>query len=229
MLILSSDQSKSRDSNLAGFASFLGANVRLLDSPTPAMLLAGPEDLTPPDAIAVSADTLATLYREQSSRKAVRGKLLSFRTIFLYGIAAKAHDELLRWLSGGFLVAAETVTGVGHGEFSVAGKRFSRQLSGAQYPQVKGATAFTVLVAGMDGTVPLITVSTKPIFLALQVGSCNLFVSTVSEIPDPNHQVMHEDDIEEHYDSLLPVLVFVRAACGDSSWQGGVERLAVDD
>lgn len=231
MLILSSEKSKPSDLNLAGFASFLGADVRLLDSPTPGMLLAGPEDLTPAAAVALSADTLATLYREENSRESVRKKLLSFRTIFFYGIAAKAHDELLRWLSGGSLIAAEPVTGADPGEFPVAGKRFSHQLSGAHYSRTKSATACDVLVAGMVGAVPLITVSTKPTFLYLQIGICNLFVSTVAEIPDRHQRVMNEDDIEPHYDSLLPVLLFVRAACGDSCWQGGWKgaRLIIDD
>jgi hypothetical protein len=231
LLILSSDQSKPSDRNLAGFASFLGADVRLLDSSTPAMLLASREDLTPPAAVALSADTLATLYREENSRESVRGKLLSFRTIFLYGIAGRAHDELLRWLSGGPFVASETVMGTEHGEFPVAGKCFSHQLSGAQYPRAKSGTDSNVLVAGMAGTVPIITVSAKPTFLSLRLASCDLFVSTVAVIPDPNQRVMTEDDIEEHYDSVLPVLLFVRAACGDACWQGGYKgsRLIIDD
>lgn len=230
MLILSSDQSKRSDSNLAGLASFLGANVRLLDSSTPGTLLAAPEDLTPPAAIALSAGTLAILYHEKDSRESVRKKLLSFRTIFLYGIAAEVHDELLRWLSGGSL-AGEAVDGAAHGEFPPAGKPFSHQLSGAQYPRKKSITACDVLAGGMDGAVSLITVSAKPTFLSLQIGSCNLLVSTVAEIPDPNQPVGNEDDIEDHYDSLLPVLIFVRAACGNSCWQGGWKgaRLIIDD
>ena len=231
MLILSSDRSKLSDLNLAGFVSFLGGNVRLLDSPTPAMFLADAEGLADPSAMALSGDTLATLYREESLRELLLERLLHFRATFLYGIAAKAHDELLRWLSGGSLVAAETVTSVGHGEFPVAGKRFSHQLSGTQYPKARNATTCDVLVTGMDGTVPLIVVSTKPTFLFLQIGPCNLFISTVAEIPDPNQRVIHEEDIEEHYDSILPVLVFVRAALGDSCWQGGWKgsRLIIDD
>jgi hypothetical protein len=231
LLILSSDRSKHSDSNLASLVSFLGGNVRISDSPTPSTFSAVSGVLAENSAMALSADTLAVLYSEESSRESVRERLLCFRSIFLYGIAAKAHDELLRWLSDGSLIAAETVSGVSHGEFPAASKRFSHQLSGTQYPRPKRATTCDVLVTGRDGPVPLIVVSTKPTFLSLQLGSCNVFVSTVAEIPDPNHRVMDEDDIEEHYDSLLPVLVFVRAAFGDYCWQGGWKgsRLIIDD
>jgi hypothetical protein len=230
LLVLLSDKSKSSDSNLAGFASFLGANVRLADSPAPAMFLAAPEDLSQPAAVALSADTLAMLCREESSRESVRRKLLSVRAVFLYRVTAEAHDELLRWLSGDSLVSTETVTGATDGDLPVAGKRFSQQLSGGQYPRTR-ADATGVLVAGTDAAVPLITVSAKPTFLSLQVGSCNLFVSTVQEIPDPHLCVVDEDDIEQHYDALLPVLLFVRAACGDSCWHGDYKgaRLIIDD
>ena len=231
MLILSSDQSKSSDLNLAGFASFLGADVRFVDSPTPAVLLDAPGHYDPDATLALSADTLAILHRDENSRESVREKLLSFRTIFLYRIAAGVHDEILQWLSRGSLRAAETVTSAGTGELPVAGKRFARQLSGAQYPRVKGVAPCDVLVAGTDHTVTVITVSSKPTFLSLQLGSCNLFVSTVPEIADPNQLVRDEEDIEEHYDSVLPVLMFVRAACGDSCWHGGFEgsRVIIDD
>ena len=195
MLILSSDQSKPSDSNLVGFASFLGVKVRLLNSPTPAMLLTSPENLTPRAAIALSAGTLATLHREESSRESVLEKLLSFRTIFLYGIAATTHDELLRWLSNGSLVAAETVTGARRREFPIASKRFCHQLSGTWYVPAKSASTCDVVISGTERTVPLITVSAKPTFLFVQLGSCNLFVSTVATIPNPNQRVIHEDDI----------------------------------
>ncbi|MFZ3378004.1 MAG: hypothetical protein WA193_00090, partial [Candidatus Acidiferrales bacterium] len=108
MLILSSNRSKSSDSNLAALASFLGANVRFSNSPTVEMFLACSENAAPPAAVALSADTLAALHREENLRESVREKLLSFRTIFLYGIAARTHDELLRWLSGDSMIATET-------------------------------------------------------------------------------------------------------------------------
>jgi hypothetical protein len=151
--------------------------------------------------------------------------------MFLYGIAAAIHDELLRWLSNGSLVAAETVTGARRREFPIASKRFCHQLSGTWYVSEKSASTCDVVMSGTERSVPLITVSAKPTFLFVQLGSCNLFVSTVATIPNPNQRVIHEDDIEEHYDSLLPVLVFVRAACGDSCWQGGYTgaRLIIDD
>ena len=93
MLILSSNRSKSSDSNLAALASFLGANVRFSNSPTVEMFLACSENAAPPAAVALSADTLAALHREENLRESVREKLLSFRTIFLYGIAARTHDD----------------------------------------------------------------------------------------------------------------------------------------
>lgn len=231
MLILSGEKSKPNDLNLAAFATFLGASVRVLDSPTAAMLLGAPESLAAPGAIAFSADTLATLYREEQSRETVRKALLNFRTLFLYGITAKAHDELLQWLSDGSLTAAETVPGAAHGEFPSVGKRFSHQLSGTNYPRVKTLTACDVLVAKGDDTTPIITVCAGPTFLCVQVGACDLFVSTVSEIPDCHQRVASEDEIELHYDWLLPTLLFVRAACGNFCWRGGwkAARLIIDD
>ncbi|MFZ0085277.1 MAG: hypothetical protein WAK78_08305, partial [Candidatus Acidiferrales bacterium] len=225
------NRSKSSDSNLAALASFLGANVRFSNSPTVEMFLACSENAAPPAAVALSADTLAALHREENLRESVREKLLSFRTIFLYGIAARTHDELLRWLSGDSMIATETSINAGQRELPVAGKRFSRQLSGASYPQPKSATTCDVFLPGTNSIVPIIAVSAKPMFLSLRVETCTLFVSTIAVIPNPDLRVMHEDDIEGHYDSLLPLLMFVRAACGDSCWHGGYRgsRLIIDD
>jgi hypothetical protein len=237
LVVLSRNESEPGAVNLAETASFLGAKVRRCDlvnwRASPAGFSSRSDEVSLDVALAMHADTLdALLHQQDDSPDVLRDTLLSAASIFLYGVSAGIHDQLLQWLSGGVLTAVKEVDGADHAELPLCGKPFTHQLAGTQFPSARVAKS-AVVIAATEATnvLPLITVSQRPTLLCVRLGSSSLFVSTVPTFPDPKQPVSHEEDIEPFYDSLLPIIIFVRAACAEFSWQGGwkAARLIIDD
>jgi hypothetical protein len=241
LLVLSGRKNRASDLNLARMASHLGASVEVLDLPDEGV---GPscaaneraglwDRVTSSVGLAIHADTLALLYGEEQSRSRVRERLSAAGSVFLHGVAAGSHDEPLNWLSDGLLRGTDTTEGVDECELPSRGSRFTHQMAGSEFPRAKSGTATTVLVVAEQtgGVLPLMTVSGAPTFLCVEHNGAPLFVSTASDFPDPEQRVTSEESIEAFYETLVPLIVFVRAACGPYCWQGGwnAARLIIDD
>jgi hypothetical protein len=236
LYVLSGTKTTKSDENLARMANFLGGNARAFELGTASDLISNLSDdpLSPGITFALHADTLLDLYRQNNSREYLRNTLVcSTSEIFIYGCSPKSHDECIEWLSWGILKEIKAVNDEGPRDLPLTGKRFTHQLAGSQYSGKRVSTSSAVFdgLAREPFALPLITIEGKPSFLCVQRQDCNLFFTTVSDLPNPQQRVFEEADLEGFYDALLPVLVFLRAVFREFCWQGGdkAARLIIDD
>jgi hypothetical protein len=238
LYILSGAKSIESDENLVSMACFMGVHARVLELGAVSELisyLSADSPLQESDrTYALHADILLDLYRQDHSRDDLRNRLESSASeLFVYGCSPQSHDECVQWLTRGLVKGINAVEGAGARTFPPAGQKFTHQLAGSQYSG-KRVSASAAVFDGLSeelSALPLITIEDKPSFLCVQRQNCNLFFTTISDLPKPQQRVFEESDLEGFYDELLPVLVFLREAFRESCWHGGdkAARLIIDD
>ena len=233
LLVLSGIGSRIGDRNLAAMAAHLGASAQVQElteecphSGTPLLSWRNKARA----GLALHADTLAALYRNERDTASLREQLLATDALFLHGVAPNAHDEAVGWLTGGLVTGADAMEG-SHCELPRGGSRFTRQLAGSQFTRHHPSAAVLVCADRDDTVQPLMTVSGAPTFVCVEQNGCRVFISTAPVFPDPNHRVTKEEDIEAFYETLLPLMIFVRSACEPYCWHGpeSAARLIIDD
>jgi hypothetical protein len=238
LYILSGAKSIESDENLVSMACFMGVHAQVLELGAVSELiscLSADSPLQESDhTFALHADTLLDLYRQDHSRDDLRRRLESSASnLFVYGCLPQSHDECVHWLTGGLVKGVSAVEGARTRALPSAGQEFTHQLAGSQYfgKRVSASAAVFDGLSKEPSALPLITIEDKPSFLCVQRQNCNLFFTTISDLPKPQQRVFEESDLEGFYDALLPVLVFLRAAFRESCWHGGgkAARLIIDD
>jgi hypothetical protein len=239
VLVLAGATSRTKDLNLAAMATRMGAVVQIADLSNRGSGEALASRIVSSPALAVSADSLLELSQNEQTKAAVRERMLRSGAMFVHGCAPKIHDALLAWVSAGTLRAAVALDTDEDCDVPAAGRPFTRQLAGSRFARAQSATA--AVFVGPEGssvTLPLLTVSGRPTLVSTKHvaaeadrARCSLFVATASDFPDPDQRVSAEEDVEAFYETLVPLLVFLREACGDFWWHGSspAARLIVDD
>src|SRR4051812_36454582 len=106
--LISSHERRPDDQNVVDMAAFLGASVEVADTSDRPATCAHPSlwnGMESSVAVAIHADTLMALYQGDDSSRELQKRLFSACAVFLYGVAAERHGEMLRWLTNGEIMA----------------------------------------------------------------------------------------------------------------------------
>jgi hypothetical protein len=235
--VLSSKATDSIDRTLWKLMSFFGADASMLECSN---FLENTAEFTRQASLfglSLHADAFAALCDRDDLYKCLQRVLLSGGNIFLYGFSGKISAKTLELLTGERVQAIENASYSECGHLPLGGKRFSKQLAGADFPRGNSAGKSHDVFRighGLDpnnDVIPLITLSGEPSFLCWRSGKGHVFLSTTASIPDPDEYVANEEAIHSFYDSILPVLIFLRFACREFCWHGGYQgaRIIIDD
>ena len=234
LIVVSYKSEGSEDAALRKLAGWMGVETKTIaladDSDPVAQINSG---TFAPHRIALSADTLAELDRSLPDSAAFRRFLeTSCESVLVFGCASKPeHEESIRRLTEGRIPhiesATRSVTGATIG-FPSANRAISQQFAGLDFIEQNEAI-HSVFASDDSGGIML--ADGKPVFLSISHGACSIFLLAGIHVPDIDQPASREKGREKSYASLIPFLLFLRSAFGQSCWHGTrkTARLIIDD
>src|SRR5947209_7906263 len=191
---------------------------------TPGQVLSA--DLEPKDAkpcLLVSWSALAQLHEIVGrTGRSLESVLQSFDKVCVHTFdPAMVTPDLLRHLTGctGAQVAP-CVPGGSKYRVSASHRQITGSFSGLESSPVQPETDFTLAFTASNRTVDyLISVDGKRLLTRMQRGSAELFLISSTRVVDVALPCLANIDVRAHFSSLVPMLLFLRYAFGDSSWQ----------
>jgi hypothetical protein len=189
-------------------------------------------------SLAMSADTLTAMYEASPQPTRLRRFIEEYcAAVLVFGWDdSPQHGSTLTWLTDG---AASRVTSSQEGregeeEFHLpsAGRMFSRQLAGLGFSVGRNATqAAFELDNKISGVEAIMLANGHPAFICLKISSCQLFLLAGSEAPDVDEPMYAHRGIEEHYEQIIPFLIFLRSCFEQDSWHAPEKtaRFIIDD
>jgi hypothetical protein len=145
---------------------------------------------------------------------------------------APPQSDVISWLTLGAVPGLTPAVGRRVFRVTEQGRTFSGAFAGQSFTIGRAAPVRTFL-AGPDpaGVEEILLADGQPVFLRMQRGSCELFLLALAEVPDINARVSVGRGVEDHYDQLVPLLVFLRHCFGEACWHGvgSTARLIIDD
>ncbi len=238
LIILSTNSTELLDRKLWKAISFWGADASLLE-PGKALELAAQcaNGTSSVFNLCMHADTFTSFGDRGSLHEALQTILHAGGNIFIYGCSQKTSAKSLETLSDGRVTGLVTGESCELAHLPLEGKRWSKQLAGADFPRGTSMNSSQDVFNLAHGVGPssnvfsLITLAGKPAFLSFQVGNGHVFLSSIAESPDFDEYVANEQTVESFYDSVLPALIFIRFTCQEFCWHGGypAARLIIDD
>jgi hypothetical protein len=184
--------------------------------------------------VAMSAEMLASLHRA-SPRRLEHFIQERCATLLVFGWDDPArHGSVLAWLTRGAFRVAPSARGP-HGEnvFELprAGREFSRQLAGLSFSTGRSLSLPSFDPAVDGPTAAIMAVNRQPMLIRTAMASCDIFLLAGAAVADIDEPVSAERGIEEYYDQLIPLLVFLRHSFGKTCWHSTqtTARVIIDD
>jgi hypothetical protein len=226
-----SQHQEGRVLELAGWMGVAARKVTVGDRPTLDRLLA---DLGGEDCVALSTETLAFL-RELSPPGVLQdfihnrcAKLL----VFSLG-GSLQHEGLLSWLTSDAVTGLTSPEARQVFEAPESARRFSCAFAGQSFALMQAVPVSTFDLRNRDspGVEKILLADQRPVFLRMERGSCELFLLALAQLPDINERLSQNRGVEEYYDQLIPLLIFIRHCFGEMCWHGPerTARLIIDD
>ena len=236
LIIASLTTPSAEEQRVRKFAEWMGVRTRPMlihDKADPLRQLLDAN--VPKCCLAMSAETLATLYVSSGQSAHLRAffeKECAALLVFHCGERPQ-HDTPLSWLTGGAIRRmAEGVDQKAMFQMPRAGQMFSRQLAGLTFA-IGRRTSYPAFEpdACASGVEPIMLANHRPAFLCQTIGSCKLFLLAGSETPDIEEPLSPSKGIEQHYDQIIPFLIFLRSCFGDACWHApkATARFIIDD
>lgn len=237
LLLLSSPQQAAQDQRLLNLAAWMGVSTR-----TVAIESGGADkqhilsELQPgPCCLGMSAETLAVLRKAFTSATELRHYFDEFcAELLVFGCRGSTEQNTaLSWLTDG------AVCGIGHTDgpdtiFALPREAgtFSRQLAGLSFSRrnTEPVPVFE-LRSGTSAPRVIVDANRRPIFVRMDRGRCQVFLLAGPDLHDLDEPLSSDHGMEEHYDRLIPVLIFLRHCFRESCWHGPepTARIIIDD
>jgi hypothetical protein len=234
LVLISSPGGRDHSERLLALARWMGVSGRTVavgDRPAMDRLIG---ELGRDVSIAISAQALADL-RGHAPPGAppdflvdACAKLLVFST----GGSGLGGD-IFAWVTGG------AVTGLAGPEerrrfhLPERGRKYSRAFAGQSFAPKRpvSLSAFELGDAAGGSVDKILLADERPIFLRTQKGACELFLLALTELPDIDERLSPAKTVEDFYEGLIPLLIFLRHGFGDRCWHGAesTARLIIDD
>lgn len=184
--------------------------------------------------VAVSAETLAFLLNVvpaaslQDFVENHRAEML----VFSCGRSSH-HENLLSWLTNGAVGRLSSPEEKSDFSLPHSGKEFSGQFAGLSFSLRRAVSvpAYELRDTNRSGIQEIMLADKSPVFLRARRASCDLFLLAVAQIPDIDERLSPDKGIEEYYDQVIPLLLFLRHCFGASCWRGpeSTARFIIDD
>ncbi|HXF52625.1 MAG TPA: hypothetical protein VNK52_00740 [Hyphomicrobiaceae bacterium] len=141
--------------------------------------------------------------------------------------------DLPSWLTGGALAGLAPPAAVRDFRFPAGGRALSGVFAGLGFALKSAVTVsgFRLEPGGGTDTQEVLLAGERPVFLSTRRGSCEVLLLSLSDIPAIREPVSQNAGIEEHYDRIIPLLIFLRHCFPDMFWQKAAPtgRLIIDD
>ena len=234
LVLISRQGADDQGKRLLRLAEWMGVAVRqiALDGrPTPDQLGA---TLGHCQCVAMGAETLEflrTLWSPDVLQDFVQDRCTQLLVFSVYG--SQGHADLLSWLTGGAVTGQSPPGGKQHFHFPEHGRGFSGAFAGQSFAlkQLRVVSSFEVGQPGGCGLDRILLADDRPVFLRMERGSCELFLLSLAQVPDIGERLSPSQGLEEYYDLLAPLLIFLRHCFGEMCWHGTQRtgRLIIDD
>ena len=215
-------------------AEWMGVGTRqiaLNGQPTPDQLSAA---LGNDASVAIDVETLALL-RELWPSDVLQDFMQDLcAQLLVFSIdGSQENAGLLHWLTSGAVAGLTSPDRKQVFHFPEGGRRFSGAFAGQSF-----ALKQPPLVASFDlgqpsghGVDRVLLADDRPVFLRMERGSCELFLLSVAQVPDISERLSPSRGVDEYYDQLVPLLIFLRHCFGEMCWHGTQRtgRLIIDD
>jgi hypothetical protein len=146
---------------------------------------------------------------------------------------SQRHQSLVDWLTGGAVISLTSPDKRRKFHFPDDGRRFSRMFAGQSF-SLKQLPALPAFVLGQSGGQRLdiiLVADDEPVFIRQELGTCELFLLTLAQVPDIGERLSASRGVEEFYDQLVPLLLLLRHWFNEQCWHGtnSTGRLIIDD
>jgi hypothetical protein len=184
--------------------------------------------------LAMNADTLAVMNKASTSSADLQRFIAGYSTeLLVFGCTSSTEQR-----SAVTRLTRGTISGIrplGNGTAYFALTRnsieFNRQLAGLTFPKVSEELIFTFELGNPTPDVEVImTANERPIFVRMHHRSCQIFL-LAGLLPDIDKPLSRDHGLEDHYDSLIPALIFLRHTFREICWHAPqtTARLIIDD
>lgn len=186
------------------------------------------------ECVVISTETLAFL-RELSPPDALQDFIDNkCAKLLVFSVARpQQHQDLFSWLTNGAVSGLASPEERHVFQMPDGGRRFSRAFAGQSFAMKRPVPVSTFDLSNADGRAieKIMLADERPVFLRLQRGSCELFLLALAQLPDINERLSPSRGVEDYYDQLIPLLIFLRHCFGEMCWHGveSTARLIIDD
>jgi hypothetical protein len=234
LVLISRQGPDDQGERLLKLAEWMGVGTRqiaLADRPTPDELSAA---LANGACAAIDAVTLAFLHELWPSgvlQEFIEDRCAQLLVFSVGGLQAHAH--LLHSFTKGAVsgLAPPDERQVFH--FPEDGRRFSGAFAGQSFAlkQPPLVSSFALGQPSVHGLDRILLADDHPVFLRMERGPCELFLLSLAQVPDISERLSPSSGVEEYYDQLVPLLIFLRHCFGEICWHGTQRtgRLIIDD
>jgi hypothetical protein len=234
LLIVAKPGGHEREHLLLEAAEWMGISARqiALDGPAAEQFVKGIGDGN--CIVAISSEALGVLRADLSPD--LLGAFIQDRCeqilVFTVG-RPERQAELFSWLTNGCVSGVTPSRERRLFDAPVTGRRFSGPFAGQVFaPESPRAVSTFDLRNPVDqGVQEILRADGSPVFLRVERGLCEIFLLTAEELPDIAERVTATRGVEERFDRLIPLLIFLRHCFGEFVWHstGNTARLIIDD
>ena len=237
LVLLSGPAQTAQDQRLLSLAAWMGVStkaVAIKDGGVSKERLLG--ELQPgPCCLAMSAETLAVLHKALTSATDLRQFIdESCAELLVFGCSGSTEQNIaLSWLTAGVVCGISREDGP-DALFALPREAmaFSRQLAGLNFSR-RNREPIPVFELRDATPVPevIVAANDRPMFVRIDRGPWQVFLLAGPALPDLDEPLSRDHVLQEHYDRLIPVLIFLRHCFRESCWHGPepTARIIIDD
>jgi hypothetical protein len=234
LILVSSAETGEQDRRLLTFAASMGVLAKVVSIRDGGLRRVLDQFQPKTYGVAMSAETLAAMHNASILAAGLQELIDGHCSTFLiFGCKGSTEQSsALSWLTDGAVSGIRSLDDQ-TARFTLPSKAvsLSRQLAGLSFSKGHGepTRAFELRSATSDLKV-IMAVNEYPTFALMDRGSCQVFLLAVP-LPDIDELLSPDHGLEEHYDRLIPALIFFRHCFRESCWHGSesTARLIVDD
>ena len=154
--------------------------------------------------------------------------------LLVFGCSGSTEQNMaLSWLTAGVVCGVSLANGTeAVFTFPRDAMAYSRQLAGLSFScQNREPIPVFDLRDATPVTEIIVDVNDRPMFVRIDRGPWQVFVLAGTALLDLDEPFSREHEVHDHYDRLVPVLIFLRHCFGESCWHGPepTARLIIDD
>jgi hypothetical protein len=184
------------------------------------------------DCLAISLETLMA-GGEGGAARAETIASANFKAVFVFGQShSSERNEAISTLTGGVISGMMPMDDP-HRRFTLPSSSASstHQLAGLSFSGGRHVTAATYeLRDSTHHSDVILAANGRPVFVRVKRGESQIFLSTLP-MPDVDEPLNRPHGLDQYYDRLIPVLIFLRDCFGGSCWHSSQRtgRLIIDD